>query len=169
MLNRILNAACISACLMMIVVGGVFVDKQLAERRGRSFVPRPIAAGQTIKLPIPAGGKPTLLLELSPTCSHCIANEPLYRRLSAMPQIRSGKVHVIIAMANGDQKAAQAFVDRDGIPGFLVMVPATGEPPPFPFYSTPTILLVGPDGKINEVWIGELHGDAEEKLLAKLS
>ena len=120
MLDKIANFLLIVACIMVIAVGVLYIHKEIKVRQLLARMPKPIKVGQTVKIP-EAPGKTTLVLELSPTCPHCVANAPLYRQLSTLPQIREGKVQVIIAMAAIDQQAAQAFVDRDGIPGKLIV------------------------------------------------
>ena len=152
---------------MVLATGGLYISKEIKVRQFVAHMPKPITVGQSVKI-AGVSGKTTLVLELSPTCPHCLANEPLYRQLSALPQIRDGNVQVVVAIATRDRQLAQAFVDRDGIPGFLIVADG-GDKFPFYFYSTPTILLLDPNGVVVGVWIGELHGDEARKFVAKLS
>jgi|ERR1039458_3730814 hypothetical protein len=164
MLNKIVDAILVAACLMVLVVGGVLVDRQIKLRQLFGRQAQQVKVGQTVKIT----GETTLVLELSPTCHFCLASEPLYRQLSALPQIRAGKVRVVVAMLAKDRQSAQAFVDRDGIPGKLIVAEAT-EKFPFPFVSTPTMFLVDPRGVVVDVWKGEMHGDRVQEFIAKLT
>jgi hypothetical protein len=127
----------------------------------------PVRIGQLVNIP-EVRGRATLLLELSPSCPHCVANEQLYKRLKDLPQIRSGRVQIVIAMASPDPEPAQVFVDRDSIPGRLIVANGADNFT-FPFYVTPTLLLLDQEGKIVKMWVGELHGDSETAFINALS
>jgi hypothetical protein len=166
MLNKLINVLLVLSCSMVLVTGGVYLHNELISPPTvhLQVPPAALSVGKTLNIP-QAAGKTTLVLGLSPTCPHCRANESIYRQLGGLPKIRSGKVQVLTVMIAKDQQSAQAFVDRDGIPGKLI-VNTGSDKLSFPLYGTPTILLLSPEGKVLNVWDGELQGKEAKHFLA---
>ena len=162
MFDKFVNAVFLIACLCVIVSGSMYVTKEVRMRRAMASRQH-IDVGQTLNVP-EALGKTTLMMELSDTCPHCIANQPLYRELSALPQVSNGKVQVATVMTAKKQQDAQNFATRNGIPGKL-LVGEPGHKFSFPLVATPTILMLDKTGKVLHKWVGELHGKNQQDFL----
>lgn len=166
MITKAINCVFALACLIMIVSGSMFVQQQYAIRRVNLAVAK-VKPGNYMKID-GALGRDTLLLELSSSCPHCVANQELYQELEGLPRVRDGRVQVVTAMLTDQRSHGEAFVRRNRIPGKVLLRVGT-EKFPFTFLGTPSILLLNPQGRIVKMWTGELHGDREAEFLAQLN
>lgn len=170
MFNKIVNAVLLVACCVATLSGGLYAYKFYQDAAVRSAIANAphVAVGQIYHV-ADTGGKPSLILEVSPTCPHCIADREVYQQLSAAEEVRDGRVQVLTAILADDKlaKAAKDFVA--GIPG-TVMQHKDPKEFPFPFSSTPTLFLLDGTGKVVKTWVGELQArdikDLKESLKA---
>jgi len=162
MLNKIVNIVLLIACLCFIVSGSVYVTKEVQRRQAVASSPR-IEIGQTLSVPETLG-KTTLIMELWDKCPHCVANEPLYRKLSSLRQISDGSVQVVAVVQAETEQTAKDFMAKSSIPGKLV-ISLPGQKLPLPWIGTPTLLLLDTTGKVVRKWYGELtEAEAQEFL-----
>src|SRR5580698_3928968 len=56
-----------------------------------------VKVGQKLDVP-GAKGHRVLLLEVRPTCVHCINNEWVYKRIANQAKVKSGEIRVVYAM-----------------------------------------------------------------------
>lgn len=161
MLNKIANYFLIAACAVFIVAMGAFAKRQI-------FVPKPaadFAVGQVAKISGVAVGKPTLVLGISPRCSWCRRDIPIYQRVALARKVVDGTVDVAAILLAGTTSEAKSFMEQNHIPGAMTVARDQED---FPFNGTPTILLL--DGKhvVVGVWKGGLTPERERELLALL-
>ena len=98
----------------------------------------------------------TVVLWLDSGCTHCAESVDLYRRLDS----RSGRVR-LVAAGEEEVSALERFLGQ-----FQVRVDRVTSVPlgSFHFLGTPTIVVVGPRGKVIRAWPGHLKPDAEREL-----
>jgi hypothetical protein len=165
-MEKFSNLVTAFAALALIVAAGFYVDSRLDDRQVARYVPTPVRVGQNMNLPQTLG-RTSLVLELSSSCSHCVANVPLYRSLMAHPQIKSGAIQVIVVMISDNRQAARDFTTRAGLPEPAIVIKGNAFAS-FPIYLTPTLLFVNPQGVITDAWVGELRGQDIESFFAKV-
>jgi len=165
MMKKLIDIMFLAACTMMLASGGLYIHTQL---RSEALLRRlaTISTGQTIRVP-DAIGKKTLVLELSPSCPHCKANEALYGRVGALEKIKSGQVDVLVAIQGFSLEESQAYLKRLNLKARL-LVRTAEQPFPFPFRGTPTAFILSPEGKVLYAREGELHGQDEEDFIAAI-
>jgi len=94
-------------------------------------------------------GKPSLVMFVTPTCSHCLATIP--RAIEAAAASGAGLVAVFVA---GQEENAKGVIDHTHFPGEW-MVDDGALRRRYAIKSVPYILVVGPDGTARDAYIGE--------------
>ena len=94
-------------------------------------------------------GKPSLVMFVTPTCSHCLATIP--RAIEAAAASGAGLVAVFVA---GQEENAKGVIDHTHFPGEW-MVDDGALRRRYAIKSVPHILVVGPDGTARDAYIGE--------------
>jgi thiol-disulfide isomerase/thioredoxin len=94
-------------------------------------------------------GKPTLLLFVTPSCTHCLATIP--NAIAAAHQKNANVVAVFVA---GARDRAQRVIDQLKFPGPALLDDGTLRAQ-FHVDSVPYILVLGPDGHAKDAFEGE--------------
>jgi thiol-disulfide isomerase/thioredoxin len=94
-------------------------------------------------------GKPSIVMFVTPTCSHCLATIP--RAIDAAAAEGAGLVAVFVA---GTEDNAKGVLDHTHFPGEW-MVDDGGLRRRYEIKSVPYILVLGADGNARDAFIGE--------------
>jgi len=97
-----------------------------------------------------------LILAISPTCKFCIASLDFYKEISALP--RTGTTLAVVTPV--DTELVRTFLGSGVLPDRIVQTKYQSTR----FKRTPTILLVGRDGRIKKTWIGKLTKAQEQEV-----
>lgn len=139
----------------------------LGMRPANSFAYRHL--GKRLPLPgfQPRDAVATIVLFVSKNCTFCTESVPFYQRLAAVRSASSGRLRMVAAVPQATETAVEArtyFAQR----GIIL-----DEALPAPFraiglMATPTLILVGHDGIITDVWTGKLTTDNEAGVLGRI-
>jgi len=165
MRDKVVNGLFAIACLGVVLSASWYGYTQYENYYLARHIPS-VKVGDLMRVK-EATGRPTLLMEVSSTCPHCKANEPLYGQLRNLPKIQDGQVQLVVAMIAPEQKDAQDFMVRNSLPGKLI-VESNYKKFGFTFFGTPTLALLDASGKVSKVWTGEIHEEKEKEFLAAL-
>jgi len=105
-------------------------------------------------------GKPTLVMFVTPTCSHCLATIP--RAIDAAAARGANIVAVFVA---GKEDNAKGVIDHTHFKGEW-MVDDGALTRRYSIKSVPYILVVGPDGHARDAFLGEQDRSTLEDALA---
>ena len=108
--------------------------------------------------------KSTLVMALATYCHFCIDSAGFYRRLGTLK--RDGKIHAnLVAVFPQDKEQASAFTSRFHLlPDQVISSPLEG----IGVSDTPTLLLIGSDGKLKQKWVGQLSAEQQETVVRTL-
>jgi hypothetical protein len=97
----------------------------------------------------------TLLIAISSTCHFCEESQPFYRQLATMPSVATN----LVAVLPMPLRDAEDYVHTSISPSLRATSASLGS---IGVSSTPTLLLVDGQGKVEQVWVGKLD-DAGQK------
>ena len=103
----------------------------------------------------------TLLIAISSTCHFCQESHPFYRQLANTP----GATANIVAVLPMPQSDAESYV-HSTISSSLQVV--SGSLDTLGVDSTPTLLLVDRQGKVEKAWIGKLDDASQKQVQSQL-
>jgi hypothetical protein len=118
-----------------------------------------IQPGTFVRLPEEGrgDGAATLLLAVSPKCRFCTDSMPFYKKLTALPEVQNGRLRLsLLTLQNPDD--VRAYAADHGV-SIAEAMPVAGSG--LSIAATPTLVLVGPDSKVRESWVGYLN-EAQE-------
>jgi hypothetical protein len=118
--------------------------------------------GKTVQLPgvdFRRKGK-TLLIAVSSTCHFCQESQPFYRQLAN----ERGVTANLIAVLPMPQHDAENYVHTKISPSLQVVSASLGS---IGVNSTPTLLLVDSQGKVEQAWIGKLDNAGQQQVQAQ--
>ncbi len=107
--------------------------------------------------------KGTLVLALSATCHFCSASVPLYRELSALRGNRPG--FNLVAVFPQPLYESARYLNAKGIAVSKVISESLDG---IMVSGTPTMFLVGRDGKVKRVWVGFLNDEQKSAALVQI-
>jgi hypothetical protein len=119
--------------------------------------------GSTVMLPsvdFSQNGK-TLLLAISTTCHFCRDSEPFYRQLATATGL---KTHLVAVLPQA-QSEAESFVHSSIAPSLQAVSASLDS---IGVNGTPTLLLVGSDGKVEKAWVGKLDDAGQKQVQSQL-
>ncbi|OFW07493.1 MAG: hypothetical protein A3H96_07080 [Acidobacteria bacterium RIFCSPLOWO2_02_FULL_67_36] len=105
----------------------------------------------------------TLLLVLSTTCHFCTDSAPFYRRLAEESR-RHDRTRLVAVLPQPKTEGAQ-FLSSLGIRIDEVVQAPLGS---VGTRGTPTLILVGRDGKVKKFWMGRLPSERESEVVNAL-
>lgn len=156
---------------IVIFLGFLSIDYGVGFIRARARAPSlPVqikAGDQLVVLPINwRSHARTLVLALRYGCHYCQESAPFYKRLLDLQAVgRLGNVR-ISAIFPDDSTVAAHTLQGEGLK--LDLVPAV-DFARLRILSTPTAMLVDPEGHVQRVWVGELNAKRQGALIASLS
>ena len=103
----------------------------------------------------------SLLVAISTTCHFCKDSLPFYKTLAEKAQ---GKLDVI-AVFPQPVAEAQSFLQQAQVAPTSVVSADLGK---IGVQATPTMLLVNPQGKVLEEWMGKQDDSGEQRVLARV-
>jgi hypothetical protein len=164
LLERVANVFVVVGVAAFLVIA---VRGHLFKPDSRSKSPAAVAEalrGKTVQvsgLNFPRA-KSSVLLVISTTCHFCQESLPFYRSLSN--EVR-GRADILAILPQSQQEAATflkaAQVDITQI--------ATASPSQIGVTGTPTMLLLDPNGKVEDVWLGRLDEAQQAQVLSRLA
>lgn len=104
----------------------------------------------------------SLILTLSTDCKYCEQSLPFYRKVEAAS--RASKLRTIALFPESEEVAA-AYLAKNGLRANIVRqvdLRSTG------IMGTPTLILIGKDGRIVRSWVGRLSSEMESAVLATI-
>ena len=119
--------------------------------------------GKPIEIPVVNTGKPTLLLAFSPKCGHCAENWPSWEKMiSAL----SDKAVRLVLLNVSPYQVDQVYLARHCASGLPVLATMDrGFLKELGFGSTPQTVLIGSDGRIQNVWTGVLRPNEVDEII----
>ncbi len=107
----------------------------------------------------------TLVLALNTQCKFCRESLPFYRRLLSTQghSDRSNQITVIFPNADSD---VRKFIEQAQLPVHAV---AGQDFAKFQILGTPTLVLVGRDGKVRALWAGQLSAAGEKEVISAIA
>ncbi len=162
MLKKILDTLLSVAVLAAVVAVGITVQKMNRIMSGQPEV-KNYVEGQTVDF-LPVDHKVRLVLGISPTCSWCKKDVPLYQRIGKSRRVIDGSVTVVDMVPPELKDASLTWLKESEIPG-AIELPAKGKK--YPFSATPTLILAQ-GNKIVWTHKGGATVEAERTLFAKL-
>jgi peroxiredoxin len=102
----------------------------------------------------------TLAVFLRSGCRYCTESMAFYRRLSAVPK----RARIVVFGAQTEE-TLNAYLKENGFKPDQVFRAKAGE---LKFFSTPTLAVVGADGKVRGVWRGQLDDKREKEVEAAI-
>jgi thiol-disulfide isomerase/thioredoxin len=165
-LDRIANLAIIVAVVVLIFVEVKQASRVSSHQISANTAPpqSSIMAGETLSVPGVTWPKGSLsvVLVMSTECHYCKESLPFYRELVA----RVGDEYPVIAILPQPVSNAQRFLEDAGVkPSKIVEASLTS----LGIRGTPTLLLVGSDGRIKRVWIGKLDSARQEEVIKAIA
>lgn len=119
--------------------------------------------GSTVKLTgvdFTRNGK-TLLIAISSTCHFCKESQPFYRQLADMPTANAN----LVAVLPMPQRDAEEYVHSTISPSLRVISASLDT---IDVDSTPTLLLVDGQGKVEKAWVGKLDDSGQKQVQSQL-
>jgi len=119
--------------------------------------------GSTVKLSgvdFTRNGK-TLLIAVSSTCHFCEESQPFYRQLANTPGVTAN----LVAVLPMPQRDAENYVHSKISPTLRVVSASLDT---IDVDSTPTLLLVDGQGKVEKAWVGKLDDSGEKQVQSQL-
>ncbi len=119
--------------------------------------------GSTVKLTgvdFTRNGK-TLLIAISSTCHFCQESQPFYRKLASAPSSTVNLI-AVLPMPQGD---AENYVHSTISPSLRVVSASLDT---MDVDSTPTLLLVDGQGKVEKAWVGMLDDSGQKQVQSQL-
>jgi hypothetical protein len=119
--------------------------------------------GRTVELPgvdFTRKGK-TLVIAISSTCHFCQESQPFYRQLADM----QGNKDNLIAVLPMPQREAEDYVHSTISSSFRVVSASLDT---IGVSSTPTLLLVDSQGKVERAWVGKLDDAGQKQVESQL-
>ena len=106
--------------------------------------------------------KVNVVLGVSTTCHFCEQNIDFYKRLSA--SVSPGQVAFYTVFPQTREEAG-SYLDQKGIhPTGMISSPLST----YSIRGTPTLLLVGSDGKVEGSWVGALDATRQAEVLKRI-
>jgi thiol-disulfide isomerase/thioredoxin len=106
-------------------------------------------------------GKPSIVMFVTPTCSHCLATIP--HAIEAATATGAGLVAVFVA---GQEDNAKGVIDHTKFPGEW-MVDDGALRRRYEIKSVPYILVAGPDGRALDAFVGEQDTDTLKDAISR--
>ena len=150
--------ASVAVILVALAVGCVVLGRYVSEYRAR-----PVAAGDRLAT-IPSldwkQHRRTLVLALNTGCHFCEQSAPFYRSLSER-QEHGGSDLDLVAVFPNDPAQVRQFMSQESL---RVRSVAAVPLEKLRVNATPTLILIGSDGRVERVWIGMLDPTEQVKL-----
>jgi hypothetical protein len=147
---------------VLLLMTGTFIKSQLSRHEVIGLFPGD-------KIGAPAGYDwhsyaQTLVVAVRKGCIYCERSYPLYRRLDGLEHDSRLKAHMLMVMPD-DPASGAALLSSQGITSQSVFgIPLNN----IKVSGTPTLLLVGADGRLLQSWVGELDASKADALVAQL-
>ena len=106
--------------------------------------------------------KRTLILFESSTCHFCNESLGFYSRLTNVAHENGTR---IVALTYEDTGANQSFLETHGVTIDTVLALRDNK---LNVFATPTLILVGNDGRVVSSWVGKLTPEKESEVIGKL-
>jgi len=120
--------------------------------------------GRSRSVDLPVAGSHLLVVTFSPGCPACLANQEGWERLAkGLP----GKGWSLLWLSRSSVEATRDYCVRAGIAGSTVLAD-----PPYRTYTqfglarVPNTIVIGPNGLIEKVWVGQLDANGWSGLFA---
>lgn len=147
---------------VVLLMTGTFVKSRLGHHEASGLFPG-------AKIDAPSGydwhsHEQTLVVAVKKGCIYCERSYPLYRRLGGLEHDDHLKPHILMVMPD-DPASGAAMLSTQGISSQSVAgIPLNN----IKVSGTPTLLLVGADGRLLQSWVGELDAPKADALVAQL-
>lgn len=153
----LLGAACVA-----VAIGGASITGQFLRQPGAEDTARGYAVGDRLPSSLMKSieeGQPGLVIWFRSSCGPCQKSLELYRQVLSLPNRP-----VVVIAGTEPQNQLETFLAKSDVSPDRV-VSALGNR--FDFKGTPTVLLIGPDGRVSRVWFGLIESGAERDALLR--
>ncbi len=156
-----------SAYLLIIITCSLLIHSNLSSS---SISSKPdsdtIKEGQTyeaLELLASQEASKIILLAVSPDCPFCNLSLPFYKSLIAERDLISSDVKIVMAVNGSVNRDRQRpILDSIGItPDKLISLDFSG----VKISVVPTLIVVEPDGKVKQIWLGKLDQKTEQEVI----
>lgn len=113
-------------------------------------------------------GDQTLLMFLRSGCGYCTASMGFYRKLAEMRVARTTTTRLVV-FSTDDPATLKDYLQRHDVAVDEAVSLRIDEYQRFRVRGTPTMVLVGRDGVVRRVWIGQLSAFAEREVIEALT
>jgi hypothetical protein len=163
-MSKRLEVATNVVMIVVAIIAGVLLVRNLMFRPRTTPMPPPIATGTALAVPgldWHTNGK-TLVLAVSTNCRYCSESAPFYRRLA--DEVQRRHVHLTALLPQAADEGAQY------LRGLEVPIVDIRSAPlkSLKIRGTPTLLLIDDRGIVRQVWEGKLSTDGERQVIAAL-
>jgi hypothetical protein len=160
-LEAIVNVATLVTCVTIcIVLLGRGAGPQVPA------APKPYKAGDTVRVRNVdyQASRQTLLMFVRSGCRFCTESMDFYKRVADSNEHGNGAFR-IVALTPEDEETTRSYLNEHSIKVDGVVEVKVGETQ---FSGTPTLVLVGHDSKIRDLWHGKLQTGQERQVLKAL-
>jgi hypothetical protein len=169
-LDKLANISAIIVAIVAVVILAKGTFRQApAQSAPRAAMERLATDLKGAKIDLPgadlgAAGVKTVVLSLSVNCHFCEQSAPFYQKLRTLSG--NGVKFKLVAALPQEPELAETYlklrqVQVDRLVSSHPLIDRG-------LSSTPTLLIVGDSGKVEQVWVGLLTGAGQQEVLAKL-
>lgn len=161
-LDRVANLA----TLLFFVATAALLARQSSESTATIHDPsslRPGEVSKELRALLPSKADRSLVVALAPSCELCTESIPFYRELARALDERQSEVSLVAALDSPESLVLERDRLGEQDVGFDHLVVADFRR--LRLVGTPTILLVGPDGEVLDLWLGRLDDRAQREVL----
>ena len=105
----------------------------------------------------------TVLLFVRSTCKYCTASMPFYRELANRIAQKGVNTRLVI-VGPEDEAVTKEYLDQHELSVFHVLKLGVDQSSAFGVLGTPTMVVVGRDGKLLASWRGQLPKEREREV-----
>lgn len=161
--DRAANLATLLFCVATIALLARQSSESTAAAIYDSSSLRPGEVSSELKALLPSQADRSLVVALAPSCELCTESLPFYRELARELDEQGDQVPLIAALDSPESLALERDRLGEQDVGFDHLVAADFRQ--LRLLGTPTVLLVGPDGEVLDLWIGRLDERDQKEVL----
>ncbi len=163
-LNIVSNVAVITVAAVLI---GVTIYDRVSPAKPAMPTISKLPKGSTFPFPdrSAAGSGATAVLFVSKSCHFCSESMPFYKRLSVLNRAAGFRLIAAVPQPRETREDGAAYFSQHGVTPDAIVPMNFGS---LGVVSTPTVVLVGADGRVAATWHGQLTSEREDGVLSKI-
>lgn len=164
--DRLVAAGLLVTCLLASALIVVRLRQEFSVGASAAMPPMPFKVGQTLPgldRSVFDRSDRTLLMLVQSTCQYCTASMPFYEKVAGLP--KRGSAFRLVAVTGDERGVSQRYLQ-----GNKVMVDEiVTRPSSMGAVPTPTLVLLDRQGKVRNIWVGQLPPATEEEVTSQLT